>query len=143
VFDIPAVDDPRIMVTIPVPVKGRKTPLVLRLPRFDFLDEDQHDAMSAATEKVAEESADLPARKQQRLFDLAMLKPHVAAKDWPAVEALPVGPLNAIVGVWAEQSNIPLGEFLASADSSTENTEAPSSTTSTPEDGQEETSDAA
>jgi hypothetical protein len=142
VFDIPAVDDPRIMVTIPVPVKGRKTPLVLRLPRFDFIDEDQHDAMSAATEKVAEESADA-APEAAAAVHLAMLKPHVPPKDYAVCETLTVGQLSAVVGVWAERSSIPLGEFLASADSSTGNTEAQSSTTSTTPDGQEGTSDAA
>jgi hypothetical protein len=143
VFDIPAVDDPRIMVTIPVPVKGRKTPLVLRLPRFDFIDEDQHDAMNSAAAEVVQANADAVPRKQQWLVHLAWLKPHVPPKDYAVCETLTVGQLSAVVGVWAERSSIPLGEFLASADSSTGNTEAQSSTTSTTPDGQDGTSDAA
>jgi hypothetical protein len=80
VFDIPAVDDPRILVPIPVPVKGRKTPLVLRLPRFDFIDEDQHDAMNSAAAEVVQANADAVPRKQQWLVHLAWLKPHVPPK---------------------------------------------------------------
>lgn len=142
-FDVPAQDDPRIMVHIPVPVKGRKTPLVLKVPRFDFLDEDQHDAMMTASSEVDEQNKDLPLRKRQRLTDLSALKPFLSQRDFGVCETLPAGQLQAIIIAWAAGSSVPLGELLASAGSSTENTEAPSSSTSTPEAGQGETSDAA
>jgi hypothetical protein len=143
VFDIPAVDDPRIMVKIPVPVKGRKTPLVIRVPRFDFIDEDKHDALDKLGAVVAEANPDMDLRRQQRLVDLGGLKLFLSAKDAAACESLTSGQLQAVMSAWAAGSTIPLGEFLASADSSTENTEAPSKPTSTPEDGQGATSDAA
>jgi hypothetical protein len=138
VFDVPALDDPRIMVSIPVPVKGRKTPLVLKVPRFDFIDEAQYDAIEEATKGIGTET-----RKQMRLSALALLKPFLSAADYKACETLSVGQLNVIQAVWGEQSSTSLGELLASGDSSAENTEAQSSTTSTPEDGSDSTSDAA
>lgn len=122
---------------IPVPVKGRKTPLVLRLPRFDFIDETQHDQLQAAREAV---DSSLPIRKQQWLGNLELIKPFVSPADFKACEKLSSGQLNLVMLTWAQQSTISLGEFLASADSSTENTEAPSASTSTPEAGQGGTS---
>ncbi|MCV7009490.1 hypothetical protein [Mycobacterium gordonae] len=122
-------------------MKGRKAPLVLRVPRFDFIDETQHDELTAS---VAELDTDKyvgePFRKRMRLATLLMLKPFLSAADYKVCETLPVGQLNAIQVVWREKSSIPLGEFLASADSSTENTEAQSDSTSTPEDGPAATS---
>jgi hypothetical protein len=140
VFDVPDLDDPRIMVSIPVPVKGRKTPLVLKVPRFDFIDEAQHDAIEEATKKI---DTKLVPRKQMRLAALVLLKPFLSVADYRACETLSVGQLNMIQASWGEQSSIPLGESPASADSSLENTEAQSSTTSTPGDGSDSTSDAA
>jgi hypothetical protein len=132
VFDIPAVDDPRVMVSIPVPIKGRKTPLVLKVPRFDFIDEAQHDAIQAGIEGIDES---LIIRKKQRLVTLAMLKPFLSAADYKVCDGLVVGQLNLIQANWSQQSAISLGESLASAGSSTENTEAHSPSTSTPEGG--------
>jgi hypothetical protein len=143
VFDIPAVDDPRILVSIPVPVKGRKTPLVIRVPRFDFIGEDQHDILENVGAEIAEANPGMGIRKLQRLTDLAALKLFLPAKDYTTCEGLTSGQLQAVMIAWAEGSTIPLGELLASAESSTGNTEAHSSTTSTHEDGQGETSDAA
>lgn len=141
-FDIPSHDDPRIMVSISIPVKGRK-PLVLRLPRFDFIGEDQHDELQAAVQTQVEKDPELPLRKHQRLADLVFIKPFVSASEFKACEALLPGQLRLVISTWAEQSSIPLGEFLASAASSPGNTEAPSSTTSIPAAGRAETSDAA
>lgn len=136
-FDVPALDDPRILVPISVPVKGRKTRLVLRLPRFDFIDEHQHDALQAAVDGVDES---LPPRKRQWAANLLMIKPFVSAADYKACETLSSGQVNMIVSYWAQQSTISVGEFLASADSSTESTEAQSDSTSTTEDGPAATS---
>ncbi|WP_141213984.1 hypothetical protein [Mycobacterium marinum] len=115
----------------------------MKLPRFDFIDEDQHDAMAVSAKGVDEQNPDLALRKRQRLVNLAMLKPFVAQREYLLLEPLPAGQLESIMIIWATESTVPLGELLASADSSTGNTGAPSSTTSTVADGQDATSDAA
>ena len=130
VMDVPAHDDPRVQITIPVPVKGRKQPLLLKVPRFDFIDEDTYDAIVTGIDAI---DKTLPQRKATRLVVLAYLKPCVPAKDYAVCETLMVGQLNAILQNWNDASNITLGEYLASAASLTGNTEAPSDTTSSPE----------
>ncbi len=142
-MDVPAADDPRIQVHIPVPVKGRKTPMVLRVPRFDFIDEPTYDECIAAIEAIEKEHADLVPRKRQRLIHLVWLKAFVPPKDYEVCETLALGQLDAIMLEWSNRSSIPLGELLASGTSSTANTEAPSSMTSTSGAGRGATSDAA
>jgi hypothetical protein len=140
-LDIPASDDPRITITIPVPLKGGKV-LVLAVPRFDFIEEPDYDTMTAELDKL--EDTDLSERKRARLATLVMLKPFVPARDHKLCESLVMGQLTAIREHWIAQSNIPLGEFLASAESlMTTMSEAPSNTTSTLEGGGDATSDAA
>lgn len=141
-MDVPAPDDPRIMVTIPVPVKGQRKPLVLTVPRFDFLDEPTYDAITAELDAIAERT-DLVVRKATRLINLAYLKPCIPERQYEVCETLPVGQLNAIMAIWSDASQVSLGEYLASANSSTGNTGAPSSTTSSPVDTPDATSDAA
>jgi hypothetical protein len=141
-LDIPASDDPRITVTIPVPLKGGKV-LVLAVPRFDFIEEPDYEIMTAELAKLDEDTG-LSERKRARLATLVMLKPFVPARDHKTCESLVMGQLTAIREHWIAQSNIPLGEFLASAESlTTTMSEAPSNTTSTAEDGGAATSDAA
>jgi hypothetical protein len=141
-LDIPASDDPRITVSIPVPLKGGKV-LVLAVPRFDFIEEPDYDAMTIELEKL-DKDTDLTERQRARLATLVMLKPFVPARDHKVCESLVMGQLTAIRTHWIEQSNIPLGEFLASAQSSmTTMSEAPSNMTSTAGDGGAATSDAA
>lgn len=137
--DVPAVDDPRVMVTIPVRVKGRKAPLMLRLPRFDYITEDTYDDWDT---QFAAINTDVP-RKQGRQVRLIMLKTFVTAAEYKACEGLTAGQLEAISDIWAAKSAIPLGEYIASANSSPENTEAPSPTTSSSADTTDATSDAA
>jgi hypothetical protein len=138
-YDIPAQDDPRIQITISVPIKGRK-PLTLKVPRYDFITEDIYDAMDTDITAIDEK---LAPRKQIRLARLAMLKPFLSPAEYKACETLTVGQLDAVVEKWATESNIPLGEYLASVTSSETSTEAPSNTTSSSEDSPAETSDAA
>ncbi len=140
-MDVPALDDPRVHVSIPVPVKGRKTPWTLRLPRFDFMEESAYDEMIAAAE-AAQAAEDTP-RKRDRAANLAMIKCFVSAKDHAVCDGLASGQLSAVMLIWAEKSSVSLGELLASAPSSMATTEAPSSSTSTPAAGRAETSDAA
>jgi hypothetical protein len=137
-----ATDDPRINVTITVPIKGGKT-LNLALPRFDYLEEPVLAAMDVELEKIRADEV-LNDRQKSRARVLAMLKPILAARVYKQCEDLPLGPLAAISEVWSEQSSMSLGEFLASAESSpTKSSEAPPNTTSTPADTTDATSDAA
>jgi hypothetical protein len=140
--EIPAVDDPRIFIPISVALKGGKT-LVLSVPRFDFIEEPEHEAMTAELGKL-DDDTDLSPRQRARLATLVMLKTCIRAADYKRCETLTVGQLNAIREHWIEQSSIPLGEFLASAQSlTTAISEAPPNTTSTSGDGDDATSDAA
>jgi len=82
-------------------------------------------------------------RKKNRQARLVMFKPVVSAKDYKILETFTVGQLELLYNEWADESNIPLGKYLASERFSTENTEAPSPTTSLPADTTDTTSDAA
>jgi hypothetical protein len=138
-----ACDDPRIFVTIEVALKGGKS-LTLRIPRTDYIEESEHDALVAALEAIDKIPVEeLPDRKRSRAAVLAMLRPFIPARDYKACEGLPVGPLNEIRDRWFAASAMPLGEYLASGNSSTETTGAPSNTISSSEGGGAETSDAA
>lgn len=142
-FEIPAADDPRLLVEIRVPVKGRR-PMVLRLPRYDMIDELTYRPMWVALEAIdADENKDMTARDKTRAAVLAMLKPFVSDKDYAICETLALGQLTAIRDHWGTQSEIPLGEYVASVNSSAGNTEAPSATTSTAPAITAATSDAA
>jgi hypothetical protein len=137
-FDIPAADDPRVTLTMTVALKAGKT-LSLSVPRFDFVDEATHKDMTIELEKIDADET-LTARERARAITLVMLKPFVGARDYKICESLVIGQLTMIRDHWFAQSNITLGEYLASAPPSTANTEAPSNTTSTPEDGPDATS---
>jgi hypothetical protein len=145
-MEVYATDDPRVQIEISVPVKGRR-PMMLRLPRFEYIDEPIYDEMMAALEAIdaAEAAAEAPmvTRKRNRAITLTTLKPFLSPKDYAVCETLPVGQLDNISEVWRELSAIPLGEYVASKTSSTVNTEAPSSTISTPTVITAPTSDAA
>ncbi|QZT61243.1 hypothetical protein [Mycolicibacterium austroafricanum] len=69
-----------------------------------------------------------------RAASLARFK-HVTSKDEYAIlQKCTTGELRQAATEWEEKSGIPLGELLASSNSSTESTEAPSNTTSSPAD---------
>ena len=137
-LDVPTIDDPRIMIVIDLPPFG----LQLRLPRFDMLPEKLLDDMDAKLTAITEET-EPSQRKRNRLARLTMFKTVVPAKDYKMLETFTIGQLDLIWEDWVEQSGIPLGKYLASAPSSTENTEAPSPMTSSSADTVEATSDAA
>lgn len=145
-FEVPCGDDPRVQAEILVRVKGRKTPMVLRLTRFDFIPEQEFVDWMAGADAVRDEETQRDGstpRTVNRAVNLAMLKPFVPLKDYRVCEQLAAGQLDAIMLRWAEASSISLGELLASAPPSPGSTEAPSATTSTAEDGPGSTSDAA
>lgn len=126
-IQIVAVDDERTVIPFSVPVKGRR-PLVVNLPRFDFIPEDDFDQLTANIEALDKE--ELPLRKYSRKLALVMLQQFVSDKDYAALETLATGQLDQILTVWREHSQVSLGESVASADSSTESTEAQSDSTS-------------
>jgi hypothetical protein len=136
-IQIVAVDDDRISIPFHIPVKGRR-PLVLKLPRFDFIPEDDFDQLTESIEALDKE--DLPLRKYSRALALLMLKQFVSDKDYTVLETLATGQLDQILNGWREQSQVSLGESEASENSSTESTEAQSSTTSSATDTTAETS---
>ena len=143
-FEIPATDDPRTLVEISVALKGRR-PMVLRLPRYDMIDEAVYRVMFAELDAIDtdDDKKSLSPRDRTRLAVLTMLKPFVPDKDYKLCEGLALGQLVAIRDHWATQTEIPLGEYMASLTSPTGNTEAPSNTTSSPAVITAATSDAA
>lgn len=66
---------------------------------------------------------------------LARFKPAVTKEQFTVLQKCTTGELKLAATEWEEKSGIPLGELLASSTSSTESTEAPSNTTSSPEGG--------
>lgn len=139
-IQICAVDDERTVIPFQIPVKGRR-PVVLKLPRFDFIPEDDFDQLTAEIEEL--DKQELPLRKYSRQLALLMLKHFTSERDYAVVESLATGQLDQILTSWREHSTVSLGESGASADSSTESTEAPSDTTSSNSDTSGRTSDAA
>jgi len=131
-------DDTRIMVGFEIPLKGRK-PLLFTVPRLDFIPEDEFVSLTKELAALDDDKTLDDLHKKTRAAVLTMLRPHVTKQQFTVLEKMPIGVLIQIRDVWQENSAISLGEYLASANSSTENTEAPSDTTSSPEDGQEPT----
>ena len=69
-----------------------------------------------------------------RAAALARFKPVVPKEQYLMLQKCTTGELRQAATEWEEKSGIPLGELLASATSSTETTEAPSSMISSSED---------
>lgn len=130
--DIVGSDDPRIYIRFNVPAVGE-----LSLPRLDFIDETELDDIQAAIEAL---DPDLPVHRAQRQAYLIQLKPFCSDEQFAAVSTLRLGELTQITDTWTKRSALPLGEFLASDDSSTENTGRPSRRTSSNKGGGDSTS---
>lgn len=124
-------DDPRITITFTLPVKDGD-PVEVKLPRFDFIDEDVLDEIQSAIEGI---DSELPAHRAQRQAYLIQMKPFCDDDQFAVVEKLKLGQLTQIMDTWTAKSAISLGEFLASDDSSTENTGRRSGRTSSKEVG--------
>ena len=131
-------DDPRIRIHFTIPVKDGD-PIEVSFPRFDFIDEDELDTITEAIENI---DPDLAAHKAQRMAYLIQMKPFCNDTQYAVLEKLKLGQLTQIMNTWTQKSAISLGEFLASDDSSTENTGRQSKRTSSPKGGGAETSDA-
>ena len=132
-FDIVGAEDPRIFIRFNVPNVGE-----LALPRLDFIDEAELDEIQSAIEALDPE---LAAHRAQRQAYLIQLKPFCTEQQYEAVEKLKLGELTQITDNWTKRSALPLGEYLASDDSSTENTGRPSRRTSSNKGGADSTSD--
>lgn len=132
--DIVGADDPRIYIRFNVPTVGE-----LKLPRLDFIDEDELDEIQSAIEAL---DSDMPVHRAQRQAYLIQLKPFCDTDQFAAVEKLKLGELTQITDTWTKRSALPLGEYLASDDSLTESTGRPSRRTSSNKGGVDSTSDA-
>ena len=129
-------DDPRIRIQFTIPVKDGD-PIEVSFPRFDFIDEDELDAITDAIDKI---DPDLAAHRAQRQAYLIQMKPFCTDDQFAVVEQLKLGQLTQMMNTWTAKSAVSLGEFLASDDSSTENTGRQSKRTSSPKGGGAETS---
>lgn len=129
-------DDPRIQITFTIPVKG-SDPIEVSFPRFDFIDEDELDEITDAIDKI---DPDLAAHRAQRQAYLIQMKPFCTDDQYAVVEKLKLGQLTQMMNTWTAKSAVSLGEFLASDDSSTENTGRQSKRTSSSKAGAAETS---
>lgn len=115
--NVVADNDPRIHITFSIPTTGK--PVEIRLPRFDFIDEDVLDDIQSGIESI---DSELPAHRAQRQAFLVQIKPFCDDTQFAVVDKLKLGQLTQIMDTWTTKSAISLGEFLASDDSSTENT---------------------
>ena len=132
-FDVVSDDDPRIFIQFPV------AGITVTVPRFDFIDEDTLDEIQDRIDKIDPE---LVPHRQQREAMLLQFRPFCTDDEFEVVKNLKLGQLTFMMNKWTESSGIPLGEFLASDDSSTENTGRPSRRTSSSKGGGDSTSDA-
>lgn len=130
-FDVVADDDPAISIQFPV------AGTVITVPRFDFIDEDTLDDIQDSIDSI---DKDLAAHRQQRMAMLAQFKPFCTDDQYAVVQKLKLGQLTFMMNKWTESSAVPLGEYLLSVESSTENTAKPSKRTSSKLDGGESTS---
>jgi len=81
-------------------------------------------------------------RDAEREAALVIFKHLLSAAEYKVVQKCTTAELLQAQLAWEKASEVPLGELLASPTSSTETTEGPSERTSSPADGQSETSEA-
>lgn len=160
-IEIPDFEDERVNIPFTVPVKERK-PLEFTVKRLDFIPEDEFDelvqeldVLDGKTEPVLDDKGDpligddgepvtIPVkvvnpREAERQVVLTMLKHCVTPKQLETLTTLSHGQLNFVKKCWQEQSRVSLGEYWASASSST-STRRPSNSTSSPTDTTDSTS---
>jgi len=137
---IVTLDDERIHIPFHIP-NGRGRPLLLKIPRLDFLTEDQFDGMSEALETLNGD-AKLSERKKGRAVALAMLRQVTTDPQYAALEKLATGQLDQLLNEWTKRSAVSLGES-GSSDESSMSTAEPSTATSLTVAGAEPTSDTA
>lgn len=96
------------------PVKGRE-PLVLVVPRFDCIPQDKFEELDAALKELDKKK--LSVRDKSRELVLATLRPFVTAEDLDVVGKLQLFELDQIAQRIQSESNITVGELLASRNS--------------------------
>jgi hypothetical protein len=124
--EVPSADDPRVVIQLAL------GDTVITVPRFDFINEDELDAIQTAIDGI---DGDLPAHRQHREAILVHLRNFCTPPQLEVVEGCALGQLKYMMDTWTEQSSIPLGEYLLSAESSTENTGKRSKRTSSDKGG--------
>lgn len=80
-------------------------------------------------------------REAERTANLAIFRVVLTPEQYAVLENCTSAEIAQARAEWDKVSEVPLGELLASPISSTESTEGPSAPTSSPADGQSETSD--
>lgn len=144
-IEIPSLEDERVFIPFTLPVKGRK-PLSFKVPRRDFVAPED---IKTVTWLMAEldfdrdrlvdwADPDEPVAVEKACFLIA-LKPYVTEAQFKTLKAATFGQLRFINDRWNEQSRVTVGEYWASASSST-STQRPSNTTSSSADGEDGTS---
>lgn len=116
VITLPAWDDERIFISVEVPRKTG-TVLTVKLPRMEFVSEQTSRQITAAIDKIAEESITANVRVKRQ--GLAMVKPFVTATELKAFEQLTPGHFTYLLEQWQKNSGVSLGELPASESSST------------------------
>jgi hypothetical protein len=126
---IVTLDDERIHIPFNVP-NGNGEPMLIKLPRFDFLTEEQFDEMTAELEEI-DKDTELAGRKRGRKIALTMLRHVTTDAQYEALGKLAMGQLDQIVEEWRNRSQISLGESDSSATSSASTAEPSTATSST------------
>jgi len=126
VIKLPAWDDERIFISVEVPRKTG-TVMTVKLPRMEFVPEETSRQITAAVDKLSEESRNAMMRVKRQ--GLAMVKPFVTAAELKVFDQLAPGFFTYLLEQWQANSGISLGELSASEDSST-STRGQSNTTS-------------
>lgn len=116
VITLPAWDDERIFISVEVP-RNTGTVLTVKLPRMEFVSEQTSRQITAAIDKIAEESITANVRVKRQ--GLAMVKPFVTATELKAFEQLTPGHFTYLLEQWQKNSGVSLGELPASESSST------------------------
>lgn len=146
-IEIPDYEDERIFIPFTLPVKG-KDPIVFKVPRRDFQPPNEIKTLQWLMAELDYEPDKLKGLVDpdesfavEKACYLLALRPHVSAAQFKVLQKQTFGALRFINDRWNEQSRVTLGEYWASANSSTENTERPSNRTSSTEAGTSGTSD--
>jgi hypothetical protein len=139
-IEVPDYEDERVYIPFTVPQKGRKA-LVFKVPRRDFQPPDEVKTLQwlmaefDTDEDKIRGYVDLDSEVNrvvavEKACFLLALKPHVSDAQFKQLQKCSYGQLRFVNDRWNEQSRVTLGEYWASANSSMENTEAPSTPTS-------------
>lgn len=114
---IPA-HDPRVMVTIDVPVEGRKTPIQFIARRWEFqpgnLVEEYQDYLKSAVDPETGAIAEGRSADEMLIDWWIEHLPTIPDKDREALLALTAGERDQLWTIWREASKVDLGESEAS-----------------------------